>query len=87
MIERYTSEMTRAEELIRKKIVWRGLVNSLQQCIGFFAYAGVLYYSSYLIAAQEIHFKNVIKLVKIALHLHSEYFDSKTNVLFIFFSS
>lgn len=64
MIERYTNEMTRVEKLIRKKIVWRGLVNSFAQTAPLLAYAYAFYYGSYLIADKEIHFKNVIKLVK-----------------------
>lgn len=63
MIERYVKEMKRVERLIRKKIAWRGLVNSFAQSIPIFIYAYALYYGSYLIAAKELHFKNVIKLV------------------------
>lgn len=61
MIERYTNEMTRVERLIRKKIVWRGLVNSVAQSIPFLAYAVALCYGGYLVAVKEIEFQNVIK--------------------------
>lgn len=61
MIERYTNEMTRVEKLIRKKIVWRGLVNSVAQSIPFLAYAVALCYGGFLIANKEIEFQNVIK--------------------------
>lgn len=64
MIERFENEMTSVEKLIRKKMAWRGLVNSVSQTIPYFAYAGGLYYGAFMIAAEEIHFKNVIKLVK-----------------------
>lgn len=64
MIERFVHEMTHVEKVIGKKMVWRGLVNSFAQNIPMLAYAYTLYYSSYLIAAKELHFKNAIKLVK-----------------------
>ena len=65
MIERFVNEMTHIEKLIQKKIVWRGLVNSLAQCIPMLVYTYTLYYGSCIIAAKELHFKNVIKLVKL----------------------
>lgn len=61
MIERYINEMMRIEKLIRNKIFWRGLANSLAQYLPAFAFGGMIYYASFLIAAKEIHFKNVIK--------------------------
>lgn len=61
MIERYAHEMSRVEKLIQKKLAWRGLANSLAQHIPIFMYALAMYYSSYLIASQELHFKNMIK--------------------------
>lgn len=61
MIERYVNEMTKVESIIRKKIMWRGLVNSVAQSIPFFGYAAALCYGGILIAHGEIHFKNVIK--------------------------
>lgn len=61
MVERYVVEMKRVESMIRKKIVWRGLTNSVAQAIPFLAYAVALCYGGFLISAGEIHFKNVIK--------------------------
>lgn len=61
MIERYVNEMTLAEKLIQKKIMWRGLVSSLTQTIPILIQIGALYYGSTLIASKELHFKNVIK--------------------------
>lgn len=63
MIERYMAEMTKVASLIRSKIIWRGLVNSVAQSIPFFGYAVALCYGGFLIAYGEIHFKNVIKCV------------------------
>lgn len=64
MVERYVNEMMKVESIIRKKIIWRGLVNSVAQSIPFFGYAAALCYGGFLIANGEIHFKNVIKWVK-----------------------
>lgn len=65
MIERYANEMNRVEKLIKKKIVWRGLVNSFAQSISTFVFSYGYYYGAHLIAYKEIDFKDVIKLVKI----------------------
>lgn len=61
MIGRYEMEMSSVEKIIRKKIIWRGFVNSVAQSIPFFGYAVALYYGGLLVADGEIHFKNVIK--------------------------
>lgn len=68
MIARYVVEMEKVSKMIRKKIMWRGLVNSTTQSIPFFAYAAALCYGGFLVAYGEIHFKNVIKCV-----LHFEF--------------
>lgn len=39
MIDRYVTEISKAAAMIRKKIVWRGLVNSTAQSIPFLGYA------------------------------------------------
>lgn len=87
MIERFVHEMTGVEKLMGKKFVWRGLVTSFAQNISTIAYAYSLFYGSQLIAAKELHFKNVIKLVK---HTHvriteSNYF-AYTPVDFVYFT-
>lgn len=61
MLERYMEGMIRVEKLIQKKLVWRGLANSTAQSVPYFMYALAMYYSTYLIATKEMHFKNVIK--------------------------
>lgn len=63
MIERYVVETTKVESIMRKKVVWRGVVNSTAQSIPFFAYAIALCYGGFLVANEEVHFKNVIKYV------------------------
>lgn len=61
IIGRYVREMEKVEHIIRKKIIWRGLVSSSGQAIPFFGYAVTLWYGGLLVADQEIHFKNIIK--------------------------
>lgn len=61
MIDRYVKEVLKVEQIIRKKMVWRGLVNSTSQSIPFFGYAAALCYGGFLVANGEIHFKNIIK--------------------------
>lgn len=63
MIERYVGEISKVESIIRKKIIWRGTVNSTAQSIPFFGYAVALCYGGFLVANGEMHFKNVIKYV------------------------
>ncbi|XP_055294777.1 multidrug resistance protein homolog 65-like [Sitodiplosis mosellana] len=68
MIYRYEEEMKMASSIIRKKIIWRGLVNSIAQSIPFFSYAVALCYGGFLVANGELHFKNVIKVTEALLY-------------------
>lgn len=61
MIDRYAAETAKMSILIRKKIAWRGLANSIAETIPTFANALTLCYGGYLVASGEIHFKDVIK--------------------------
>lgn len=61
MINRYIDEMNRVESTIRKKIIWRGFVNSFGASIPLFGYAIALYYGGVMVANGEIHFKDIIK--------------------------
>lgn len=61
MIDRYVSEVENGEKIIKKKLVWRGLVNSAGQSIPLFIYAAGLCYGGFLVANGEIHYKNVIQ--------------------------
>lgn len=63
MIERYVNEMDKVESVIRKKIIWRGLVNSFGQSIPFLGYTIALYYGGLMVADEEMHFKEIIKYV------------------------
>lgn len=61
VIARFVREMDKVETIVKKKMIWRGLVSSTGQAIPFLGYAVALYYGGLLVAAQEIHFKNIIK--------------------------
>lgn len=63
MIERYMNEMFRVQDLMQEKLAWRGFVNSIAQSSFLFAGTAIFCYGARLIAAGEIHFQNVIKLV------------------------
>lgn len=65
MIRRFEKEMICVESHIRKKTMLRGLVCTVSESIPVSAFALAVFYGAHLIAAQEIHFKNVIKLVRI----------------------
>ena len=67
MIERYVTEMTEVSTLIRKKIVWRGLVSASSESISILGYALALCYGGFLVANGEIHFKNIIKYESYAI--------------------
>lgn len=61
VIARFIREMYRVEGIIKKKLIWRGLVSSTGQAIPFLGYAAALYYGGLMVANNEIHFKNIIK--------------------------
>lgn len=61
MIDRYVEEVEKAEQMIKKTLLLRGLVNSTPPSIPFFIYAAGLCYGGILVSNGEIHYKNVIK--------------------------
>lgn len=63
MIERFVAEMDKIECVIRKKIIWRGFVQSVAQAIPFFTSAATFSYGGLMVANDEIHFTSVIKYV------------------------
>lgn len=65
MVQRFEKEMLCVESHIRRKTMLRGLVCTFSESIPVFAFAFAVFYGAHLIAAREIHFKNVIKLVQI----------------------
>ncbi|KAG4076722.1 hypothetical protein HA402_002009 [Bradysia odoriphaga] len=62
IIARYSTQISKVERNIRRKLSLRGLVNSLGQSIPFFSYSLVLYYGGLLIANEGVHLKNMIKV-------------------------
>lgn len=61
MIERFTREMANVERLSRKKIIFRGLVNSFSQAVPLLAYAVALGYGGYMVAKEEIAYKEIVR--------------------------
>lgn len=64
MIERFTTEMRNVEWLSRKKIIFRGVVNSFSQAVPLFAYAVALGYGGYMVARNEIEYKEIVRCEK-----------------------
>lgn len=60
-IARFTREMENVHRIARKKIVWRGLLNSTTQAIPGLAYGFALSYGGYMVANGEMHYKYVIR--------------------------
>lgn len=61
MIVRFVSEMERVEQLAGKKIRYRGLVNSFSQAIPLLAYGIALCYGGFMVANNEIHYKDIVR--------------------------
>ncbi|XP_055296579.1 multidrug resistance protein homolog 65-like [Sitodiplosis mosellana] len=80
MIDRYVTETRKMFTLIRKKIAWRGFVNSLAQTIPTFANALTLCYGGFLVINGEIHFKNVIKVTEALLYATIEMSHSLVHI-------
>lgn len=60
-IERYNVEVHKVEVLIRQKLKYRGLINSMGQAILFFAYAVGLCYGGVLVSEGKLPFQDIIK--------------------------
>lgn len=61
MIARFVNEMNKVEIIAHKKAIWRGLINSISQAIPFLLYAIALTYGGYLVANDELHYKNIVR--------------------------
>lgn len=61
MIQRFTNEMENVQKIARKKIVWRGLLNSSLQVFPHFVWGYSFWYGGYLVANEEIHYKDVVR--------------------------
>lgn len=67
IIARYSTELAKMEKTIRRKLAFRGFVNSTGQSIPFFGYSLAFYYGGLLVANEGIHFKNIIKVCEALL--------------------
>lgn len=63
-ILRFTTEMENVQKISRKKIIWRGLLNSITQTIPGMAYGVALAYGGFMVAEKEIHYKYVMRYSK-----------------------
>lgn len=61
IISRFTTEMENVQKIARKKIIWRGLLNSITQAIPGMAYGVALAYGGYMVAEKEIHYEYVMR--------------------------
>lgn len=61
MIDRFTIEMSKVELIAKRKMIWRGLINSTTQAIPILAYGVALYYGGILVSRGEIYYKSVIR--------------------------
>lgn len=61
MAARFLIEMSKVEMLAHKKAAWRGLINSFSQSIPLLVYAIGLTYAGFMVANEQIYFKNVIR--------------------------
>ena len=53
--------MENVQRIARKKTMWRGLLNSITQVIPGVAYGVALCYGGFMVANDELHYKNVIR--------------------------
>ncbi|XP_031626071.1 multidrug resistance protein homolog 65-like [Contarinia nasturtii] len=68
MISRFVSEMERVEKLALKKIYFRGFVNSFSTAVPLLAYAVALYQGGVMVANDEIHYKNIVRVSEAMLY-------------------
>lgn len=61
VIEKYNDEISLVEEMIKKKLRLRGLINSSGQSFMFFAYAIALCYGGVMVSEGSIPFQDIIK--------------------------
>ncbi|XP_055911756.1 multidrug resistance protein homolog 65 [Eupeodes corollae] len=68
LIEKYNEEIRKVEVEIRKKLRYRGIVNSSGQAFVFFAYAVGLCYGGVLVSEGSIPFQDIIKVSETLLY-------------------
>lgn len=65
IISRFCTEIVKVERVVRKKLVFRGLVFATGQAVPFLVYALALYYGGYLVADHEVPYQDIIKLIQL----------------------
>lgn len=65
LIKVYNAEVERYRSEIKKKLRYRGLINSLGMSLMFFGYAVTLTYGGYMCADGRIKFENIMKYVEL----------------------
>lgn len=58
---RFTNEMDTVRKISQKKLVWRGLLNSITQIIPGFAYGVAMCYGGFMVADGEIEYKYIVR--------------------------
>lgn len=61
VIDTYNEEIRKVEILIRNKLRYRGIINSIGQAFSFFAYAVALCYGGVLVSEGKVPFQDIIK--------------------------
>ncbi|XP_055382556.1 multidrug resistance protein homolog 65-like [Condylostylus longicornis] len=68
VIEKFENEMYNVQNILRKKLRFRGLINSFGQTIMFFGYTFALAYGGILVSKREIDFQNILKVSETLLY-------------------
>uniref|UniRef100_A0A1A9UJ85 Uncharacterized protein n=1 Tax=Glossina austeni TaxID=7395 RepID=A0A1A9UJ85_GLOAU len=68
IIDKYNEEIRKVEILIRNKLRYRGIINSIGQAFLFFAYAVALCYGGVLVSEGKVPFQDIIKVSETLLY-------------------
>ncbi|KAL9907609.1 multi drug resistance 65 isoform 1-T1 [Glossina fuscipes fuscipes] len=68
IIDKYNEEVHKVEILIRNKLRYRGIINSIGQAFLFFAYAVALCYGGVLVSEGKVPFQDIIKVSETLLY-------------------
>uniref|UniRef100_A0A1A9WG68 Uncharacterized protein n=1 Tax=Glossina brevipalpis TaxID=37001 RepID=A0A1A9WG68_9MUSC len=68
IIDKYNEQIREVEVLIRRKLKFRGIINSIGQAFLFFAYAVGLCYGGVLVSEGKLPFQDIIKVSETLLY-------------------